>query len=90
MQQIPLAAAMTSYMQRRHCLFLKDNFHPLFTKIYHALNPGGLFISVHDGLTHEGTKPGDMVISWLATGLSSRDLSLDRDAIPDAMLQAGV
>jgi len=69
--------------------FLKDNFQPLFTKIYHALNPGGVFISVHDGLTEEGTKPADMVISWLPTGLMSRDLSLDRDAIPDAMLQAG-
>ena len=69
--------------------FLKDNFQPLFTKIHHALNPGGVFISVHDGLTEEGTKPADMVISWLPTGLTSRDLSLDRDVIPDAMLQAG-
>jgi len=69
--------------------FFKDNFHPLFAKIYHALNPGGVFISVHDGLTDEGTKSTDMVISWLPTGLSSRDLSLDGDAIPDAMLGAG-
>lgn len=69
--------------------FFKDNLHPLFAKIYHALKPGGVFISVHDGLTDEGTKPADMVISWLPTGLSSRDLSLDRDVIPDAMLYAG-
>jgi len=69
--------------------FFKDNLHPLFTKIYDALNPGGVFISVHDGLTEEGTKPADMVISWLPTGLSSRNLSFDRDAIPDAMLEAG-
>ncbi len=69
--------------------FFKNNFQPLFTKIHHALNPGGVFIAVHDGLTEEGTKPADMVISWLPTGLASRDFSLDRDAIPDAMLQAG-
>jgi len=69
--------------------FLKGDFQPLFTKIYHALNPGGIFISVHDGLTEEGTKPADMVISWLSTGMVSRDLSLGRDIIPDAMLQAG-
>ena len=69
--------------------FSKDNFHPLFTKIYNALNPGGVFISAHDALTDEGTKPTNMVISWLSTGLSSRDLALDRDVIPDAMLQAG-
>jgi hypothetical protein len=69
--------------------FLKDNFNPLFKKIHEALNPGGIFVSVHDGLTDENTKPTDMVISWLATGLTSGDLTLDRDAIPDAMLQAG-
>ena len=69
--------------------FLKDDFNPLFTKIYNALNPGGFFVSVHDGLTNENTEPADMVISWLPTGLTSLDLSLDRDAIPDAMLGAG-
>lgn len=69
--------------------FFKDNLDPLFTKIHGALNPGGIFISVHDGLTNEGTTPPNMVISWLPTGLSSRDLSLDRDVIPDAMLRAG-
>ena len=70
--------------------FFKDDFQPLFAKIYHALNPGGVFISIHDGLTDEGTKPADMVISWLPTGLTARNLSLDRDLIPDAMLQAGI
>ena len=69
--------------------FFKNNLHPLFTKIHDALNPGGVFISVHDGLTEEGTKPADMVISWLPTELASRNLSFERDAIPDAMLQAG-
>jgi hypothetical protein len=69
--------------------FFKDNFQPLFKKIYNALIPDGIFISVHDGLTDESTQPTDMVISWLPTGLSSGDLSLDQDLIPDAMLQAG-
>ncbi len=69
--------------------FFKDNLHPLFAKIHDALNPGGVFVSVHDGLTQEGTRPSDMVISWLPTSLSSRDLSFDRDIIPDAMLEAG-
>jgi len=69
--------------------FFKDDLHPLFSKIYDALNPGGVFVSVHDGLTEEGTKPSDMVVSWLPTSLSSRDLSFDQDIIPDAMLEAG-
>jgi len=69
--------------------FLKDNLNPLFEKIYNALNPGGVFVSVHDGLTDEGTKPTDMVISWLPTGLSSVDFSLSQELIPNAMLAAG-
>jgi predicted TPR repeat methyltransferase len=69
--------------------FFKDDLHPLFKKIYDALNPGGVFVSVHDGLTEEGTKPSDMVISWLPTSLSSQDLSFDRDIVPDTMLEAG-
>ena len=69
--------------------FFKDNLAPLFTKIHDALNPGGIFVSVHDGLTCENTKPADMVISWLPTGLCSRDMSFGRDVIPDAMLNAG-
>ncbi|MCG8552827.1 MAG: class I SAM-dependent methyltransferase [Desulfobacterales bacterium] len=69
--------------------FFKDDLHPLFKKIYDALNPGGVFVSVHDGLTDEGTKPSEMVLSWLPTSLSDRDLSFDRDMVPDAMLESG-
>lgn len=69
--------------------FLKDDLNPMFEKIYNALNPDGVFVSVHDGLTNEGTKPADMVISWLSTGLSATDLSLSQEEIPNAMLKAG-
>jgi len=85
----PIGSAYDLIYAKATLNFFKNDFQPLFAKIYHALNPGGVFISVHDGLTDEGTKPADMVISWFPTGLTSRDLSLDRDAIPDAMLQAG-
>jgi hypothetical protein len=30
-----------------------------------------------------------MVIAWLSSGLSSRDFSMDRNTIPDAMKEAG-
>ena len=69
--------------------FMKDNLVPLFEKIHDALNPGGVFISVHDGLTDEKTKPADMVISWLPTGMSSIDFSLERELIPEVMLKSG-
>lgn len=69
--------------------FFKDDLDSIFTKIHDALNPGGIFVSVHDGLTCQGTQPADMVISWLPTGLCFRDMTLDRDVIPDAMLRVG-
>lgn len=67
----------------------KGNLGPLFEKIHDALNPGGVFISVHDGLTDEGTKPADQVISGLPVVLSAFDFSFEADMVPDAMLEAG-
>lgn len=58
-------------------------------KIYAALNPGGVFVSIHDGLTEEGTQPKDLIISWLAQGMSSADVTLAKDVIPEAMRKAG-
>ncbi len=68
---------------------LRDNPVPFFEKVYNALNEGGVFISLHDGLTDEDTKPAGEVIAWLSVGLSSTDLSFSRDVIPNALLAAG-
>lgn len=69
--------------------FSKDNLNPLFKKFHQALNPGGVFVSIHDGLTDESTKPSDVLVSWFTTSLSTCDFSLDREIIPDAMVDAG-
>lgn len=69
--------------------FFKDNLKPLFEKIYNALNPGGLFVSIHDGVTDEKTQPAEMIISWLPTSMTSIDFSLEQDLIPNAMLESG-
>ncbi len=58
-------------------------------KIYDALNNGGLFISIHDGLTEEKTKPQGIVISWLQHSLIAKDLSFAEEIIPDTMKSAG-
>ncbi len=85
----PLGSGYDLIYAKATLSLFKDDLNPLFKKIYDALNPDGYLVSVHDGLTNESTRPADMVISWLPTGLSSLDLSFDRDVIPDAMLQAG-
>ncbi len=67
----------------------KDDMDSLMKKIYDALNLGGVFVSFHDGLTHERTKPGIMVLSWVPTALTGQDIGLDQSFIADSMLRVG-
>jgi SAM-dependent methyltransferase len=69
--------------------FVKDNIDPFMKKIFDALNPGGVFISCHDGLTRERTKPEIMVLSWLSVALMGTDMGLDQGFIADSMLRVG-
>ena len=69
--------------------FAKDDIDALMKRIYDALNPGGVFISFQDGLTHERTKPDIMALSWMPMALTGQDLGLDQDFIADSMLCAG-
>ena len=69
--------------------FGKDDIDSLMKKIYNALNPGGVFISVHDGLTHEQTKPDIMVLSWVPMVMMGQDTRFDQGFIADSMLRVG-
>ena len=68
---------------------VKDNMASFLKKIYDALNPGGVFISFHDGLTHERTRPEIMVLAWLSMALMGQDMGLDQGFIADSMLCVG-
>lgn len=59
------------------------------TKIYDSLQEGGVFVSIHDGLIDNRTGPGKIVISWLPTAMSSKDVSFEQHTIPNAMEAAG-
>lgn len=69
--------------------FNKDNMDTLVKKIYDALNPGGVFISFQNGLTHERTKPDIMALSWMPMALIGQDMGIDQDVIADSMLRVG-
>ena len=69
--------------------FNKDNMDTLVKKIYDALNPGGVFISFQDGLTHERTKPDIMTLSLIPMALIGQDMGLDQGFIADSMLRVG-
>ncbi len=70
-------------------LYFAQNMDAVIKKIYEALNPGGVFVSFSDGLTHERTKPEIMVLSWLPTALMGQDMGFDQGFIADSMLRVG-
>lgn len=72
------------------CLnFVKEEMVSMVKKIYNALNSGGVFVSLHDGLTHGRTRPESIALSWLPVSMMWQDLGLDRGVIAGAMVKAG-
>ena len=69
--------------------FYRDNLDPVFRKIHAALNPGGVFVSFAEGLTHERTRPTALINAMLANNLTGEDVMFDEGEIAQAMLRAG-
>lgn len=67
----------------------KKEVDPIVGKVYQALNPGGVFVSIHEGLTQENTKPEKMRLGWLTTELLGRDLSFSEGELADSMIRVG-
>ncbi len=69
--------------------FARDDMDSMITKIYDALNPGGVFITYSEGLTHERTKPDTHVLSMISLSLMGQDMCFDQGEIADSMLRVG-
>ena len=69
--------------------FVKDDQDSYLTKIFGALNPGGVLVTLSSGLTHERTKPELMVTGWLSMMLTGKDMDFDQEVIADSMQRAG-
>ena len=67
----------------------KDDMDSLTKKIYDALNPGGVFLVLHEGLTYERTKPDAMVLSMMPLALTGQDMRFDQGFIANSMLRVG-
>jgi hypothetical protein len=61
----------------------------LIKKIHSALNPGGVFASLHDGLTSERTKPYEIVLHMISPALMGQNFGFDQGVIADSMLRVG-
>jgi SAM-dependent methyltransferase len=69
--------------------YARENLEGLMEKIRQALNPGGVMVSYHEGLTHQRTAPACHVIGRIAPAFRGQDLSFDQGQIAEAMLAAG-
>jgi len=69
--------------------FAKHDIDSVMRKIYDALNPGGVFVSLHDGLTRGRTKPEEMVLGWIGWGMMGRDMAFEQGDIATSMLRVG-
>jgi len=59
-------------------------------KVYDALNPSGVFVSVYPfGQTHERTKPESIVLSLLSMALMGQEVRVDHGCVADSMLRVG-
>ena len=56
--------------------FSKDFLEQVMAKIYNALAPGGICISLHDHLTPDGTGPAASVRRYLPMALAGTDFFL--------------
>ncbi len=69
--------------------FSKAFLEPVMAKIYNALAPGGICVSLHDPLNPDGTGPAGSVRRYLPMALLGNDYYLETDSIPQAMFRAG-
>lgn len=69
--------------------FAKHDIDSVMGKIHEALNPGGVFVSLSDGLTDEGTKPPEMLLGMIPIAMSGWNMSFDQGFLADSMQRVG-
>lgn len=69
--------------------FFKDRFDALFSKVYDALAPAGVFITHQDGIKDERTKPINHISGFLVPEMMGADFAIGQGEIAEAMLRSG-
>ena len=69
-------------------LYYARDLTALIRRIHESLNPGGIFVSFHEGLTDGKTSPREFVLSRLALSLGGQELVFEQGEIASAMLDA--
>jgi predicted O-methyltransferase YrrM len=69
--------------------FYRAHLDDILTKVHNALNPGGIFLIMDDGLNHDKTGPELSVLSWLSTCLQQDNMMFDNNELDQALLRVG-
>ena len=70
-------------------LYYAKDLDVLLTKILLGLSQNGMFVSLHEGLTHERTLPEQHVLGRIIPALSGTNVSFDKGFIAERMLAIG-
>jgi len=70
-------------------LYYAKDLVSVLTKIKQALNPNGVFISLHEGLDHQRTQPQTHVLGRFIPAMNGHDVSFDKGVIAQKMQLAG-
>lgn len=70
-------------------LYYADDRVALCKRFRQALNPGGWLVSLHEGLTHDRTRPAGHVVARSWPAIQGMDVSFNAGEIAHAMEQAG-
>ncbi|BBO85430.1 O-methyltransferase [Desulfosarcina ovata subsp. sediminis] len=68
---------------------VRSDLKAVIEKIYHALKPDGVFVSLADGVTHERTRPESYVLGCMSWMFSGQDLMFDKGEIAEVMRSVG-
>lgn len=71
-------------------LYYTNDLRAFLKRIAASLNPGGFFVSIHEGIRNEGTGPAMLVLSRLSLALEGQDVSFAKGRIAEAATEAGL
>ncbi|GAB6146895.1 methyltransferase [Desulfocicer niacini] len=69
--------------------FVRSGLTDMIKKIHHALNPGGVFVSLADGATHGRTRPENYILGSMPWMFMGQDIMLDSGEVAGAMRSVG-
>jgi 2-polyprenyl-3-methyl-5-hydroxy-6-metoxy-1,4-benzoquinol methylase len=72
-----------------HTLYYAKDLPAMLRRVHQALNSGGVFMSFHEGLTHERTQPANVVLSRFSLCLEGQDVSFEKGEMAAICTSAG-